>query len=35
MTWRPGRNLRVAGFGVCSVWMNIDGSEGDRTQSMS
>src|SRR5882724_4410224 len=23
MTWRPGRNLRVAGFGVCSVWMNI------------
>src|SRR6516162_2857678 len=27
MTTRPGRNFRVAGFGVCSVWMNIDGSE--------
>src|SRR4051812_19179043 len=23
MTTRPGRNLRVAGFGVASVWMNI------------
>src|ERR687891_967164 len=23
MTSRPGRNFRVAGFGVCSVWMNI------------
>ena len=22
-TSRPGRNLRVAGFGVCSVWMNM------------
>src|SRR6516162_6838364 len=27
MTVRPGRNFRVAGYGVCSVWMNIDGSE--------
>jgi hypothetical protein len=23
MTVRPGRNFRVAGFGVPSVWMNI------------
>src|ERR687892_1049897 len=23
MTSRPGRNFRVAGFGVCSVWMNM------------
>ena len=22
MTTRPGRNFRVEGFGVCSVWMN-------------
>jgi hypothetical protein len=22
ITGRPGRNFRVAGFGVCSVWMN-------------
>src|SRR6266851_520761 len=26
MTVQPGRNFRVAGFGVCSVWMNIGGS---------
>src|SRR5690606_4756409 len=25
-TTRPGRNLSVAGLGVASVWMNIDGS---------
>ena len=29
MTMRPGRNFRVAGFGVCSVWMNIDGSRSE------
>jgi len=23
MTVLPGRNLSVAGFGVCSVWMNM------------
>ena len=23
VTSRPGRNFRLAGFGVCSVWMNI------------
>jgi hypothetical protein len=22
MTTRPGRNFRVDGFGVCSVWIN-------------
>jgi hypothetical protein len=27
-TGRPGRNLRVAGFGVGSVWMNIGRSFG-------
>jgi hypothetical protein len=27
MTGHPGRNFRVAGFGVCSVSMNIDGSD--------
>ena len=26
MTTRPGKNFRVAGLGVCSVWMNIDSS---------
>src|SRR5271165_738518 len=33
MTVRPGRNFRVAGFGVCSVWINIDGSDGWTKQS--
>jgi hypothetical protein len=23
ITVRAGRNFRVAGFGVCSVWMNM------------
>ena len=26
ITVQPGRNFSVAGFGVCSVWMNIGGS---------
>ena len=38
MTAQPGRNFRVAGFGVCSVWMNIGGSaaheEGQGALSM-
>ena len=25
ITGHPGRNFSVAGFGVCSVWMNIKG----------
>src|SRR5271163_1130849 len=28
MTGQPGMNFSVAGFGVCSVWMNIAGSDG-------
>jgi hypothetical protein len=28
ITTRPGRNFRLAGLGVCSVWMNIGGSLG-------
>ena len=29
MTTRPGRNFRVAGFGVASVWMNMVVSSSD------
>jgi hypothetical protein len=33
MTGCPGRNFRVAGFGVSSVCMNIAGSDDERKLS--
>ncbi len=32
ITVQPGRNFSVAGFGVCSVWMNISGLRARMTE---